>query len=77
MLSGESGERFVAPAGFAGYALRDPLGREIGKIEKLFVNGRGEPEYVVVKIGFFRRKTVLIPVEAVSVDDEQRALVLR
>ncbi len=77
MLGGESGERFVAPAGFAGYALHDPLGREIGKIEKLFVNGRGEPEYVVVKIGSFRRKTVLIPVEAVSVDDERRALVLR
>jgi hypothetical protein len=33
----ESGERFAAPKRFAGYRLYDPLGRKIGKVEKLFV----------------------------------------
>lgn len=78
MLDSESGERFATPAEFLGYALHDPLGREIGKVEKLFVNGGGEPEYVMVKIGFlWRKKSVLIPVESISLNDERRVLILR
>ncbi|MBA2617027.1 MAG: hypothetical protein H0U91_02505 [Rubrobacter sp.] len=77
VLDDESGERFVSPAEFAGYALQDPLGCEIGKVEKLFVNGKGGAEYVAVKVGFFLRKILLIPVESVSADDERRILTLR
>ncbi len=73
----ESGKQLVASTEFASYALQDPLGCEIGKVEKVFVNGRGEPEYVAVKIGLFRRKTTLIPVESVSVDGGRQALILQ
>ena len=77
VLDDEFGERFTTSTEYASYALRDPLGREIGKIEKLLLNGRGEPEYVAVKIGLFGRKTALIPVESVSVDGGQQALTLQ
>jgi len=78
LLDDESGERFTVPTRFAGYALHDPLGRKIGEIERLFVNGHGEPEYIAVKIGFlWWRKSFLIPVESVTVDDMLRVIVLR
>jgi len=78
VLNEESGERFTTATEYAGYALHDPLGREIGKVEKVFVNGNGGPEYVAVKVGsFWRRKTVLIPVQSVAVDGGQQALVLQ
>lgn len=77
VLDDESGKRFAASTDFAGYALHDPLGREIGKVEKVLVNGDGGPEYVAVKIGpFWRKKTVLIPVESVSMDGGRQALIL-
>lgn len=76
VLDDEFGERFATSTEYASYALHDPVGREIGKIEKLLVNGRGEPEYVTVKIGLLGRKTALIPVESVSVDGGQQALIL-
>lgn len=77
VLDSESGESFATSTEYATYALQDPLGREIGKVEKVFVNGRGEPEYVAGKIGFlWRKKTVLIPVESVSVDGGRQALIL-
>lgn len=74
----ESGERFLEPKKFAGYALHDPLGLEIGKVEQVFVNGDGGPEYVAVKLGsLWQRRRCLIPVEIVSIDESSRALVLR
>ena len=74
---GESGKELVASTEFASYALQDPLGCEIGKVEKVFVNDRGEPEYVAVKTGLFKRKTTLIPVESVSVNGGRQALILQ
>ena len=77
MSNDESGERFAAPKWFAGYRLHDPLGQKIGKVEKLFVNGDGGPEYVAVKMGvIWRKKTVLIPVEFATADDDLRILAL-
>ncbi len=70
-------ERFEAPERYAGYAVRDPVGRRIGSLEKLFVNAHQEPEYASVRIGFFEFRTVLIPVQAVALDEERRALVLQ
>jgi hypothetical protein len=55
VLDDEFGERFAISTEYASYALHNPLGHEIGKIEKHFVNGRGETEYVAVKIGLFGR----------------------
>lgn len=78
VLDDESGERFATSEEFASYALHDPLGREVGKIEKIFVNDDGGPEYVEVEIGsFWWKKTVLIPVEFVSVDGGRQAIILR
>jgi hypothetical protein len=62
---------------FAGYTVCDPRGQRIGRAERLFLNGSGEPEYIRVKMGFFGFKTVLIPVQSVAADKERRALVLQ
>ena len=78
VLDDESGERFATSKEFASYALHDPVGREVGKIEKIFVNDDGGPEYVEVKIGnFWPKRTVLIPVESVYLDGGRQAIVLR
>jgi hypothetical protein len=60
-----------------GYVVCDPRRRKIGRAESFFLNGSGEPEYIRVKTGLFGLKKVLIPVQSVAVDKEQRALVLQ
>ena len=69
-------ERFEAPKQCAGYWVRDPLGRKIGRLKRLFLNGSGGAEYAEVKVGFFGMKTLLIPVQTVTADAERRFLVL-
>ena len=64
-------------AEYAGYTVCDPQGQAIGRTDKIFLNGRGEPEYIKVKMGFFGYKTVLLPVQSVAADEERRALVLQ
>ena len=61
----------------AGYKLQDPLGQKIGSVEKLFVNCRGEPEYIRVKMGLLGLKSALIPTQFVEVQREQRIIVLQ
>jgi hypothetical protein len=61
----------------AGYAVYDPLGQKIGRAEEVFVNWNEEPEYVRVRIGFFGRKSVLMPVQFTEVEDERRILRLK
>ncbi len=60
-----------------GYAVCDPRGQKIGRAVRIFLNGRGDPEYIRLKMGLFGIKTVLIPVQAVAADEERRALVLQ
>lgn len=73
-----AGEEAKAPEELAGYELHDPLGQKIGKVETVFLNGSGKPEYVRVVIGgLFDRRSILLPVEIVAVDEGRRALVLR
>jgi hypothetical protein len=50
-------ERFEAPTQCAGYWVRDPRGRKIGRLKRLFLNGSGGPEYAEVKVGLFGMKT--------------------
>jgi hypothetical protein len=69
-------EQFETPRQCAGYWVRDPRRRKIGKLKRLFLNGSGGPEYAEVKVGLFGMKTVLIPLQTVSVDAERRSLVL-
>ena len=60
-----------------GFWLCDPRKKRIGMVEKLFVNGSGEPEYIRVRMGFFGFKGVLLPVRNVPVDKQRRILVLQ
>jgi hypothetical protein len=60
-----------------GYAVFDPLGQKIGRVEEVFVNWDGEPGYIRIRIGFLFTSTVLIPVQFVETDDENKALVLK
>jgi hypothetical protein len=69
-------ERFETPSQCAGYWVRDPRRRKIGKLKRFFLNGSGGPEYAEVKVGLFGMKTILIPLQTVSVDAERRSLVL-
>ncbi len=69
-------EGFETPEQCAGYWVCDPLGRKIGRLKRLFLNGSGGAEYAEVKVGLFRLKTVLIPLQTVTVDAERRSLVL-
>ena len=69
-------ERFETPKQCAGYGVRDPRGRKIGRLRRLFLNESGEPEYAEIKVGLLGLKTVLIPLQSVTVDAERRFLVL-
>ena len=76
MASTETG-RVTREDRAAGYAVHDPLGREVGRVEKLYVNRDGDPEYVMTKIGLFGLKSVLLPVQRVELDEGQRVLHLK
>jgi PRC-barrel domain len=69
-------EWFETPQQCAGYRVLDPLGRNIGRLKRLYLNESGGPEYAEVKVGLFGLKTVLIPLQTVTVDAELRFLVL-
>lgn len=69
--------RVEAPERCVGYGVYDPLGEKIGSVERLFVNESQEPEYVRVRIGLFRLRSILIPVGFVEIDEELRSLMLK
>ncbi len=68
---------FEKPDEYVSYAVCDPLGKKVGSVEKLFVNGGGEPEYIRIKMGLLGLKSVLLPVLYVAVDEERRVLILQ
>ena len=72
-----SGAGSAAKEWGAGYVVYDPVGQKIGRAEEVFVNLDGEPMYIRVRIGFLFTSTVLIPVQFVETDDENKALVLK
>ena len=72
-----SGAGSAAKEWGAGYAVYDPVGQKIGTVERVFVNLDGEPMYIRVRIGILFTSTVLIPVQFVETDDENKALVLK
>lgn len=61
----------------AGYALLDPLGQPLGRVERVFCDRDGGPRYVRVKAGLFGNRLVLIPVVDVTLDHEGRTVTLR
>jgi len=44
-------ERFETPQQCAGYRVRDPLGRKIGRLKRLFLNESGGAEYAELSVG--------------------------
>lgn len=66
-----------APEEYAGYEVLDPMGHNIGRVEKLYFNGNGGPEYVEVRIGLLFTKRVLIPVQDVALDRTAQSLRLK
>ena len=75
--SRKRGGSILSAEEYAEYTLCDPQGQKIGRIERIFLNGSGEPEYIKVKIGYFGFKSILIPVLSVATDEEQRTLLLQ
>ena len=74
----EGGEdRSVGSRWCEGYALLDPLGQTLGRVERIFCNCAGEPQYVRIRAGFLGKRLVLIPVMDVAVDHGHRAITLR
>jgi hypothetical protein len=69
-------ERFETQEDCAGYSVRDPRGRKLGRLRRLYLNDRGGPEYAEVGVGLFGLRAVLIPILAVAVDETRRVLVL-
>lgn len=61
---------------FSGWELRDPLGRRIGRVLRVFVDGVGRVAHVEVIVGAWGAKAVLLPVGGVAVDQERRVLSL-
>ncbi len=57
---------------YAGYKVYDRHGEKIGKVDDLFVDENDQPEYVGVKMGFLGKKSTLIPMEVVRVDEGQK-----
>lgn len=71
----ERGNRILGPEDYEGYEVHDPLGQRVGRAEKLFVNGDGDPKHVRVRLGFFG-KSVLIPAVGINANHERRTIVL-
>ena len=67
------GHQVMALEESAGYVPHDPLDWKVGKV---YVNGTGEPECIMVRLGFLGSRPVLLRVETVAVDEGRRTLTL-
>lgn len=54
---------------YAGYTVYDNAGSKIGKVDDLFVDENGSPEYIGVKMGFLGMRSSLIPMEIATIDE--------
>jgi uncharacterized protein (TIGR02271 family) len=61
---------------YANYEVYDQHGERIGPISDLFVDERGEPEYVGVEPGTITNRSVLVPAEVITIDDQLRRMVV-
>src|SRR5215204_82134 len=78
--SGESsgrGEPLGTPEErYAEYGIYDRYGERIGPLSDLFVDENDELEYVGVETGLPTNRSVLVPAEAITVDDRLRRMVV-
>jgi uncharacterized protein (TIGR02271 family) len=61
---------------YAEYGIYDQYGERIGPLSDLFVDENDEPEYVGVETGLPGNRSVLVPAEAITVDDRLRRMVV-
>ena len=73
----DGGDRSVGSRWCDGYTLLDPLGQTLGRVERMFCNHAGEPQYVRIRAGLFGNRLVLIPVLDVAVGHGLRTITLR
>jgi hypothetical protein len=59
---------------YEGYTVYDNRGDKIGKVDDLFVDEADREEYIGVKLGFLGRKSTLIPMDIVRVNEADRAI---
>jgi uncharacterized protein (TIGR02271 family) len=71
----ERSDRFTALEDrYAGYTVYDQDYEKIGKVDDLFLDENGSPEYIGVKMGFLGTRSTLIPFEMVRVNDERQLI---
>jgi sporulation protein YlmC with PRC-barrel domain len=56
------------------YKVYDNRGDKIGKVDDLFVDETDREEYIGVKLGFLGRKSTLIPMDIVRVNEADRSI---
>jgi sporulation protein YlmC with PRC-barrel domain len=59
---------------YKGYTVYDNQGSRIGKVDDLFIDETDREEYIGVKMGFLGRKSTLIPMDIVRVNEGDRAI---
>jgi PRC-barrel domain len=59
---------------YEGYTVYDNRGEKIGKVDDLFIDEADREEYIGVKMGFLGRKSTLIPMDIVRVNEADKAL---
>ena len=73
-MGGDTGHRAVRR--FEGWELRDPLGRRVGRVFRIFLAHTGGSAHVEVALGPFWKRPVLLPVDGFRVDEEARVISL-
>jgi sporulation protein YlmC with PRC-barrel domain len=56
------------------YAVYDNRGEKIGKVDDVFIDETDNEEYIGVKMGFLGRKSTLIPMDIVRVNEADRSI---
>ena len=59
---------------YEGYTVYDNRGEKIGKVDDLFIDEADREEYIGVKMGFLGRKSTLIPMDIVRVNEADRTV---
>ena len=59
---------------YEGYTVYDNQGSRIGKVDDLFIDEADREEYIGVKMGFLGRKSTLIPMDIVRVNEADKAI---
>jgi hypothetical protein len=59
---------------YEGYTVYDNRGEKIGKVDDIFIDEADREEYIGVKMGFFGRKSTLIPMDIARVNEAGKAI---